>query len=160
MLPSQAVSRTDPTFKKPRLNGGVFYFLSFFQYLGMVIHDSFADFVLFLYIHMAHADGVYHPAEKDVIAERIPRLFPGEADVIGKLAKAEKQYLSVDKSKIESIIKDTFKHFSNVKFAQKYKVYTDMYDIIHADGKVEESESKALNELKDIIEMGVVMKRG
>jgi uncharacterized tellurite resistance protein B-like protein len=34
-----------------------------------------------------------------------------------------------------------------------------MYDIIHADGKVEESETKALNQLKDIIEMGVVMKR-
>ena len=126
----------------------------------MVIHDTFADFVLFLYIHMAHADGVYHPAEKDVIAERIPRLFPTEPDVAAKLAKAETQYLATDKTKIESIIKDTFKHYSNVKFAQKYKVYTDMYDIIHADGKVDEAESRALNELKDIIEMGVVMKRG
>ncbi len=125
----------------------------------MVIHDSFADFVLFLYIHMAHADGAYHPAEKEVIAERIPKLYPGETNVPSRLANAEKQYEAVDKSKIETIIKDTFKHFSTVKFAQKYKVYTDMYEIIHADGKVDESETKALNQLKNIIEMGVVMKR-
>ncbi|HMJ68453.1 MAG TPA: TerB family tellurite resistance protein [Cyclobacteriaceae bacterium] len=125
----------------------------------MVIHDNFADFVLFLYIHMAYADGIYHPAEKEVIAERIPKLFPAEADIAGRLARAEKQYAAVDKSKIDEIIKDTFKHFSSIRFAQKYKVYTDMYDIIHADGKVEESETKALNQLKDIIEMGVVIKR-
>jgi uncharacterized tellurite resistance protein B-like protein len=125
----------------------------------MVIHDNFADFVLFLYIHMAHADGIYHPAEKEVIAERIPKLFPGETNVLARLATAERQYAAVDKSKIEAIIKGTFKHFSTIKFAQKYKVYTDMYEIIHADGKVEESETKALNQLKDIIEMGVVMKR-
>jgi uncharacterized tellurite resistance protein B-like protein len=125
----------------------------------MVIHDNFADFVLFLYIHMAYADGIYHPAEKEVIAERIPKLFPGETNVLARLATAEAQYNAVDKTKIEAIIKDTFKHFSSIKFAQKYKVYTDMYDIIHADGKVEESETLALNQLKDIIEMGVVMKR-
>lgn len=125
----------------------------------MVIHDSFADFVLFLYIHMAHADGVYHPSEREVIADRIPKLFPEETDITGKLARAEKQYTSVERSQIDTIIKDTFKHFNSVRFAQKYKVYTDMYDIIHADGKVEESETKALNQLKDIIEMGVVMKR-
>jgi uncharacterized tellurite resistance protein B-like protein len=125
----------------------------------MVIHDTFADFVLFLYIHMAHIDGVYHPAEKEVIADRIPKLFPNETDIAGKLARAEKQYASTDKAQLDTIIRDTFKHFNSVKFAQKYKVYTDMYDIIHADGKVEESETKALNQLKDIIEMGVVVKK-
>jgi uncharacterized tellurite resistance protein B-like protein len=125
----------------------------------MVIHDTFADFVLFLYIHMAHADGVYHPAEREVIADRIPKLFPGETEIATKLAHAEKQYAAIDQSKADTIIKDTFKHFNSIRFAQKYKVYTDMYDIIHADGKVEESETKALNQLKDIIEMGVVMKR-
>ncbi len=125
----------------------------------MVIHDNFAEFVLFLYIHMAHADGVYHPAEAEVIVDRIPKLFPGETDIRAKLARAEKQYSAVDKAQIDTIIRDTFKHFNSIRFSQKYKVYTDMYDIIHADGKVEESETKALNQLKDIIEMGVVMKR-
>lgn len=108
---------------------------------------------------MAHVDGSYHPAERKAILEKLPKLYPDEKNAEAKLTAAEKEYLSVDKSKLSLIIKETFKHFNAVKFAQKYKVYTDMYDIIHADGKVEASETTALNELKDIIEMGVVMKR-
>lgn len=121
----------------------------------MVIHKSFADFVLFLYIHMAYADGEFHSSEKKVILEKIPRIFP-EDDSEKKLEAALKDYVAVDKAQITSIIKETFRSFSEVKFNQKYKVYTDMYDIIHADGKVDESETYVLNELKEIIEMGSI----
>ncbi len=120
----------------------------------MVIHKSFADFVLFLYVHMAHADGEFHPSEKKVILEKIPKLFPGETEPAKKLEAATREYETVAPDQIPQIIRSTFKHFSEVKFNQKYKVYTDMYDIIHADGKVDESETYVLNELKDIIEMG------
>ena len=120
----------------------------------MVVHTTFADFVLFLYVHMAYADGEYHPSEQKVILEKVPKLFPSEVDPRKILSLAEQQYLKTDHKKIASIIQDTFRHFSSVKFSQKYKIYTDMYDIIHADGKVEESETRAMNELKEIIEMG------
>lgn len=120
----------------------------------MVIHKSFADFVLFLYIHMAYADGVFHPSEKDVILEKMSKLFPTEGDPRKKISSAEKEYLALDATAVSGIIRDTFKHFSGVKFAQKYKVYTDMYDIINADGKVDQSETTALNALKQIIDMG------
>jgi uncharacterized tellurite resistance protein B-like protein len=120
----------------------------------MVIHKSFADFVLFLYVHMAHADGEFHLSEKEVILEKIPKLFPGESSPAKKLEIATNEYVKVSPDEITKIIRDTFKHFSEVKFNQKYKVYTDMYDIIHADGKVDESETYVLNELKEIIEMG------
>jgi uncharacterized tellurite resistance protein B-like protein len=56
------------------------------------------------------------------------------------------------------IIRDTFKQFDHVKFAQKYKVYTDMYDVINADGKVEESEKNALDLLKEIIDLNAEVK--
>lgn len=120
----------------------------------MVIHKTFADFVLFLYVHMAYADGEYHPLEKEVIFGKVPKLFPSEGDPRKLLTKAEEEYRTMDQSKVPAIIRDTFKHFSGVKFSQKYKIYTDMYDIIHADGKVDESETVALNELREIIEMG------
>jgi uncharacterized tellurite resistance protein B-like protein len=51
------------------------------------------------------------------------------------------------------VIRATFKHFDQIKFTQKYKVYTDLYDIVNADGKVEESEMVALEILKEIIDM-------
>jgi uncharacterized tellurite resistance protein B-like protein len=120
----------------------------------MIIHKDFSEFVLFLYIHMAYADGVFHPSEKDAIMSKMSKLFPAESDPRKKIAAAEKEYLLLDSGKVTEVIHDTFKHFSGVKFNQKFKVYTDMYDIINADGKVDQAETMALNALKKIIDMG------
>ncbi|HEY5824529.1 MAG TPA: hypothetical protein VIT44_09195, partial [Cyclobacteriaceae bacterium] len=73
-----------------------------------------------------------------------------------KLETAVAEYGTISQEQIPLIIRATFKQFGEVKFNQKYKVYTDMYDIIHADGKVDESETYVLNELKEIIEMGSI----
>lgn len=120
----------------------------------MVVHKTFADFVLFLYVHMAYADGEYHPKEHEVIVGKAHKLFHEEKNLNDLVRKAEEQYRKTDKSKVGTIIRESFRHFNSVKFSQKYHIYTDMYDIIHADGKVDESETAALNELKEIIEMG------
>jgi uncharacterized tellurite resistance protein B-like protein len=119
----------------------------------MVIHDNFADFVLFLYVHMAHSDSDYHTTEIEVIREKMAKLFPKEANHEQKLQDEVARYKSLDKKKINSIIEDSFKFFNKIKFSQKYKVYTDMYDIIHADGIISDHETKALGELKKIIDI-------
>ena len=120
----------------------------------MVIHNSFKDFVLFLYVHMAHADGEFHESEIVLVRDKMVKLFhPEEVDIDAKLKEALKQYDDFDKSQLKSLFRDTFDHFNTIKFAQKYKVYSDMYDIIHADGKIDESETKALQELKEIIDI-------
>jgi len=120
----------------------------------MVIHNTFADFVLFLYVHVAHADGVFHELEISLVRDKMVKLFhPEEVDLDVKLGEAIKQYNTFDKNQLRILFRDTFDHFINVKFAQKYKVYIDMYDIINADGKIDESETKALNELKEIIDI-------
>ena len=120
----------------------------------MVIHNSFNDFVLFLYVHMANSDGESHDLEKGVIIGKMTKLYPPESNLDKIFDDAMEQYRSINKSNVVDIIRATFKHFDQVKFAQKYKVYTDMYDIINADGKVHESETKALKELKQIIDIG------
>lgn len=120
----------------------------------MVIHKDFPDFVLFLYVYMAYADGVFHPSEKEAIISKMGKLFPHEGDPKSKILATEKEYLNFDPNKIGELIHDTFRHFSHVKFNQKYKVYTDMYDIINADGKVDQAETMALNALKKIIDLG------
>ncbi len=124
----------------------------------MVIHKSFADFVLFLYIHMAHADSDFHATEQQVILKKMTRLFPEETALEQKLEKANEEYELLSPERIPGVIRETFALYKDVKFAQKYKVYTDMYDIINADGKIDESETEALNELKEIIEMGTALK--
>lgn len=120
----------------------------------MVIHKTFADFVLFLFVHMAHADGDYHPSEEKAIMEKLHKLFPTEPDPVKKLKNAVAEYATIDKNDIKTLIHDTFHQFNHVKFSQKYKVYTDMFDIVHADGKLHEAEERALKQLKDIIDAG------
>jgi uncharacterized tellurite resistance protein B-like protein len=124
----------------------------------MVIHKTFADFVLFLYIHMAYADGEFHPDERKVILTKMAKLFPGEADHSAKLEYAEEEYLDQMKSKLKEVILDSFRHFKEVKFSAKYHVYADMYDIVHADGKVDETETMVLEELKHIIDLSAEAK--
>jgi uncharacterized tellurite resistance protein B-like protein len=121
----------------------------------MVLHHNFADFVLFLYIHMAYADGVFHPAEREMILGKMTKLFPNETvpTLNKKLGDAEKEYLSINSVDVPTVILDSFRNFIHVKFSQKYHVYSDMYDIVNADGKVVESETAALDELKRIIDL-------
>lgn len=124
----------------------------------MVIHKNFADFVLFLYIHMAYADGVFHPTEREVILQKMPKLFPQEEDLSKKLEDAEEEYLDQNKNRLKELILDTFRHFREVKFSAKYHVYADMYDVVHADGKVDETEREVLEELKRIIDLSAEAK--
>jgi uncharacterized tellurite resistance protein B-like protein len=119
----------------------------------MILHENFADFVLFLYVHMAHSDSDYHSTEIEVIREKMSKIFPKEINHEQKLHDAVAQYKSLNPEIVNEVIKASFKHFDKVKFAQKYKVYTDMYDIINADGVIDESETKALEELKKIIDI-------
>ena len=119
----------------------------------MVIHSQFPDFILFLYVHMALADGAVHSSEEQVILTKMAKLFPEESDLKMKLGKAISEYRALDSSLAINVIRESFRFFDKVTFAQKYKVYTDMYDIVNADGKVEESEKHALDGLKEIINM-------
>ncbi|SRR6267142_111117 len=119
----------------------------------MVLHKQFQDFVLFLYAHMALCDGSMHENEELVILDKMSKIFPGEPDPKKRLTVAVAEYKSMDPALVNTVIRDSFKFFDQVKFAQKYKIYTDMYDVVNADGRVEESERKALNSLRDIIDM-------
>ncbi|QOI98214.1 MAG: TerB family tellurite resistance protein [Flammeovirgaceae bacterium] len=119
----------------------------------MVIHKTFADFVLFLYVHMAHADGEFHETEVKVVKEKMKKLYPNESDYDKKLKEAMTLYIDFDKNQLRTLFRDTFKHFSEVKFPVKYHIYTDLYDIINADGKIDESETDALTTLKEIIDV-------
>ncbi|MGC4023320.1 MAG: hypothetical protein QM734_15935 [Cyclobacteriaceae bacterium] len=119
----------------------------------MVLHKQFQDFALFLYVHMALCDGSMHENEEIVVLDKMTKIFPTETDPKKKLLAAVAEYKSVEPALINTVIRDSFKFFDHVKFAQKYKIYTDMYDVVNADGRVEESERIALDALKGIIDM-------
>jgi uncharacterized tellurite resistance protein B-like protein len=119
----------------------------------MIIHTNFPDFVLFLYVYIAYSDGDFHPQEKEIILEKMKKLFPDRDDHEKQLVETIRLYSDLEPDQFKPIFIDTFKQFPKVKYAQKYKIYSDMYDIVHADGKINESEETAMNALKEIIDI-------
>jgi uncharacterized tellurite resistance protein B-like protein len=107
---------------------------------------------------MAMCDGSMHENEELVILDKMSKIFPTEPDPKKKLMAAIAEYKTIDPALINTIIRDSFKFFDQIKFAQKYKIYTDMYDVVNADGRVEESEHRALNVLRDIIDLNAEIK--
>jgi uncharacterized tellurite resistance protein B-like protein len=115
----------------------------------MVIHSSFEDFILFLYVHISRADSNYDPKEMDVIQEKMKGLYPTKTDFDKKLYATLREYKNFEKSKLPELFDNTLKHFKADK--NKEKILADLSDIIHADGKVQDSETNALNALKHTI---------
>jgi hypothetical protein len=131
-----------------------FFYFRFTPTLSiMVIHKSFQDFILFLYVHMSQADESYDPNELATIKKKIEGLFPTQTDVERKLYTSIREYNSFDKSKLTDLFEATFKHFNGDETVLKNNFYTDLNEIILADGKVMDAEAKALNALQSIIDL-------
>ena len=121
----------------------------------MVIHENFSEFVLFLYLHMAHADGSMQDQEERVVREKMIKLFPEGEDLNARFSAALEQYRNCKAEEVPAVIRDSFNHFNSVTFSEKYRVYTDMYDIINSDGRVDSAEKSALDHLREIINLGI-----
>ena len=119
------------------------------------IYTSFKDFILFLYIHMAYADDHFDHTEEEVIMKKMKRLFPTQPNHGAKYEKFKEDYKSLSSSEVDQLIKNNFDNFSHVSFSDKYRVYREMYDIINADGVIDESETEAMDKLKTIIDYEV-----
>lgn len=115
----------------------------------MVIHSSFSDFILFLYVHLSHADNSYDPTELAAIKDKMKIIFPSTTDFERKLYQAIREYNSFDKSRFDELLKATAIHFKHEK-ANK-QVLDSFHDIVNADGKIGQEEAKALETLKQII---------
>jgi len=117
----------------------------------MIIHSTFKDFILFLYVHMSRADENYDPNEMATIKKKIGGLFDKDADIEKKLYIAIREYNTFDKTKLMDLFKATFKHFNDDQGVLKNNFYDDLNEIIQADGKVVHAETRALEALKEII---------
>ncbi len=117
----------------------------------MIIHTSFEDFLLFLYVHISHADNTYDPKEMDVIQEKMKDIYPEKMDFDKKLYQTLRDYNTFDKVKLPELFADTLQYFG--KDRDKEKILADLSDIIEADGMVQDSEITALTALKQTINL-------
>ncbi len=114
---------------------------------------TFKDFVIFLYFYIAYADHEFHPAEEALIRSKIERLFPKDLNHTSRFKEAHQSYLAAAAADLKPIIEKGVRDFPHVGSNDKYHVYKDLYDIINADGRVDEKETEAIEALKSIIEM-------
>jgi uncharacterized tellurite resistance protein B-like protein len=119
----------------------------------MVIHNSFPDFLLFLYVHMSEADSNYDPAEMALIKKKMHSLFPKGTDLEQKLYRTIRDYNNFDKAQLDELFKDTFDKFQGANPELRQNLFKDIQEIAGADGALNPSESKALETLKKIIEL-------
>lgn len=117
----------------------------------MITHSTFEDFIVFLYVHISHADNNYDPSEMATIKKKMTTLFSKETDIEKKLYTTIRQYNSFDKSKLNELLKESFQHFTE-KHGNSEGVFADLLEIIQADGKEVLSETKTLQSLKQIID--------
>jgi tellurite resistance protein len=115
----------------------------------MVIHSTFSDFILFLYVHLSNADSSYDPKELAAIKDKMKIIFPPHTDFEKKLYQAIREYNAFDKSKLDDLLHDTATHFKGEKASKQ--VLDSFYDIVNADGRIGQEEEKALDALKQII---------
>lgn len=117
----------------------------------MIIHSTFEDFLLFLYIHISRADNNYDPKEMEVIQEKMKGLYPSKTDFDKKLYLTLREYKNFDKSKLPELFSDTLSHFKAGK--DKATIFADLSDIISADGKIQPTETNALDALKQTLDI-------
>ena len=121
----------------------------------MIIHKTFPDFVLFLYVHISHSDSSYDPAEMAVIKTKMTDLFPAGTDIERKLYGTIREYNAFDKSKLDDLFNTSIQHFKSDGQVKDNSVFTDIQDIIRADGQVNPSEAKALEVITKLIVKGL-----
>lgn len=121
----------------------------------MVIHQQFPDFVLFLYIHIALTEGAMNQGQEAAILEKMKRLFPDSVELEEKLNTETRKYYDFDKRKLRALFKDTFRSFSKISFIRRYWVCSDLYDIACVGANGSENHSKAMEAVKDIIDISL-----
>lgn len=121
-------------------------------YSHMVIHNTFEDFILFIYIHMSHADNSYDPAELSAIKAKMSSLFPEEKNMEQKLYAAIRQYNDFDKTKLREVFEGSFKHFSKYDKERLTKVIQDLSEIIKADGIIDQDEERMFRAFRQLID--------
>ncbi len=121
----------------------------------LVIHSSFQDFVLFLYVHVAHSDDTYDPAEFATIKEQMKKIFPEGTDMEKKLYQTIREYNAFDRSKLPQLLRDSFEHFHPDGDATRSRLHADVQAIVMADGKVTSAERDAMDAIMKLLEFVV-----
>lgn len=110
--------------------------------------EQIEGFTLFLLLHMGRVDGSLHPNERDTILEKMKELFPGNSSFEQMLTGMEMQYAQLKYGAAETILKEGLQKFAHIDLLKRNEIYSALFDIINANGRVNEEETQTLQTLK------------
>jgi uncharacterized tellurite resistance protein B-like protein len=119
------------------------------------LFNTYGEYILFLFIHVANADFTVKGSEIDVILSKMEDYFPEEhsSDFLRDLfVKLSSEYDSLNDSDIKNIIYNNYKKFQE-SASTTGRVFVDLHEVINADGYIDETEVKVLQELKSLLEL-------
>ena len=104
-------------------------------------------FAMLLLVHLASADGSLLPAEEDVILKEGLNLFESY-DVVALFESTREHWKSLGMVNAMAEIDDDLPLLGSLNEAQRNKLYSLIFDVINADGRVREEETTFLKKIK------------
>jgi uncharacterized tellurite resistance protein B-like protein len=114
----------------------------------MIGLEKLEGFTLFLLLHMGRVDGSLHPNERDTIVEKMNELFPAEPFDESALEEMEQQYAQLKYGAADSLLQEGMKRFSGEDPIKRKEIYAALFDIINANGRVNQEEKQTLQIFK------------
>lgn len=119
------------------------------------LFESYGEYILFLFIHVANADFAVKGVEIDVILQKMEDYFPDieDEEVLRNLfVKLTDEYDTLNDTDINHVIFNNFMKFKTSN-ANTSRILVDLHEIINADGYIDESETRVLSDLKKLLEI-------
>jgi uncharacterized tellurite resistance protein B-like protein len=110
--------------------------------------DQLEDFTLFLFLHMARADGSVHPNEKETIHEKMKEIFKVETIAPSKWMAMESLHEKSGQEASEVFLKNNWLRFTQADPDLKKKIYEALFDILNANGRVDSGEMQTLKSVR------------
>ena len=110
--------------------------------------ENLEDFTFFLLLHMGHVDGSLHPNEKDTILEGMKEIFPSHSTLTEKFVELDAVYKRLGPGRAEDLLNISLPRFANIDPIKKKEIYSALFDIINANGRVNEEETQTLSVFK------------
>ena len=104
-------------------------------------------FAMLLLVHLASVDGSLHPAEEDVILNEGKGLFKSY-DVSTLLQSTREHWSRLGMANAIAKIDDDLQLLRSLNEAQRNRLYSLLFDVINADGRVREEETTLLKKVK------------
>ncbi len=107
------------------------------------------DYSIFLLTYLASADGSFHPAEQDAIAEKINLLFPGLEQLDHRLDEIIVLIRTSGKEKAEESLLENLSVLQSLDSTRRKQLYESLFEVLNADGRVSEEEIRIVRLLKE-----------